>query len=353
MAENPFIFGKVVRGEHFCDREDEIDKIKKMVDSKQHMVVISPRRYGKTSLVINALEKNRIPYMYVDCSFIEDEKGMVTVIINDYAKKLDNIALIEKFLKRFDISFSITINPISVTISQITSDSLKSLLTEVGKNYIIVFDEFQDVYGKDRKLVNKIRSIVQFLERSVIMLGSKRHLLNSMFLKPRGIFYNFGYALHLDKIEKARFKKFIAHWFAKNKIGLGDEEIDKILAISECHPFFTQYFCHFLFERRLTGKTKVDDVVRDILEMNSIFYDETYRSLPPSQRKALHLLSYGRTDVYSADLLKKFGITSSQALQKALRSLVKKEIVDKNGNYHILDIFFKHWLYQMVLNQKV
>lgn len=352
MTENPFIFGKIVRGRYFCDREKEIAQINDLVRSRQHIVIISPRRYGKTSLVINALDLGKIPYIYLDCSFIEDDRDMIAAIMNDYARKSDNIALLEKFLKRFDFSFSINLNPVSVTITQVKTDSLKSLITEVGKNYVIVFDEFQDIYGKNRNLVNRIRSTVQFLERSVVMLGSRRHVLDSMFLKPRGIFYNFGYALHLGKIEKAVFQRFIAHWFRKNNMEIEDEEIEKAVAISECHPFFTQYLCHFLFEKRRTEKIGVDDVLEDILEMNSVFYDETYRSLPLGQKKALHLLSYGRKNVYSADFLKKIGITSSQALQKALRSLIKKEIVDKNGEYHILDIFFKRWIYRMVLNQK-
>lgn len=353
MKENPFIFGKVVRGEHFCDREQEMAQIKKMAGSGQHMVIISPRRYGKTSLVINALERNRMPYIYVDCSFVEDERGLISAIINDYTKKLDNVAMLEKFLKKFNFSFSITLNPVSVTISQIKTDTLKSLLSEVGKNYVLVFDEFQDIYENDKKMINKIRSVVQFLNKSAIMLGSKRHLLAEMFLKPRGIFYNFGYALHLDKIGKAEFGKFIAFWLRKNSIEFTEDEVEKILDITECHPFFTQYFCHFLFEKRLAGKASVESVLEWILDTNSAFYDEVYRSLPAGQKKALLLLSYGKKEVYSAELLEKFGIRSSQALQKALGALVKKEIADKNGNYHILDIFFRHWLYRMVLNQKV
>lgn len=353
MVENPFIFGKIVRGAHFCDRETEISQIKKLVHSKQHLVIISPRRYGKTSLVINALERNRLPYIYIDCSFIEDEKAVIAVVLNEYAKKLDNIALLEKFLRRFDISFSITLKPISVKVTEIKIDTLKSLLTEIGKNYTIVFDEFQDLYEKDKKLVNKLRSIIQFLDKSVIMLGSKKHILDNMFLKPRGIFYNFGYALHLDKLERNKFGEFIAYWFKKNRMELENEEIKKILDLSEDHPFFTQYLCHFIFEKRRIEKVEVENVLDEILTMNSIFYEGTFSSLPSSQQKALLLLSYGKKEVYSAELLKKFGMTSSQALQKALNSLIKKEIIDKNGNYHILDVFFKHWLYRRALNQIV
>jgi predicted transcriptional regulator len=93
--------------------------------------------------------------------------------------------------------------------------------------------------------------------------------------------------------------------------------------------------------------------VNEIIATNSVFYEETYRALPSGQQKALLLLSYGKKEVYSTELLQKFGVTSSQALQKALNSLIKKEVVDKNGNYYILDVFLQQWLYQTVLNQLV
>ncbi|MBI5553287.1 MAG: ATP-binding protein, partial [Candidatus Diapherotrites archaeon] len=99
MPENPFVFGKIVREEQFCDREPEIEQIRELVDSNQHLVIISPRRYGKTSLIINALERNRVPYLYVDCSFIEDEKGLIQMVLTDYARKLDNIDTVQKILK--------------------------------------------------------------------------------------------------------------------------------------------------------------------------------------------------------------------------------------------------------------
>ena len=351
--ENPFVFGKVVFGNHFCDREKEIEEIKKLVRSKQHIVIISPRRYGKTSLVINALERNSIPFIYVDCSFVEDEKNLANLLLNDYVKKFDNIAMLEKFLKRFDFSFSITLNPVSIIVSQVKTNTLKSLLTEASKNYVLVFDEFQDINEKNPDLVNKIRSIVQFLDKSVIMLGSKRHLLDSMFLKPRGIFYNFGYSMHLGKIAPIEFKKFIFFWFKKNGLEISEKDVDEALEASECHPFFTQYLCHFLFEKTIVEKTSVQETIDSILDTNSVFYEETYRSLPASQQKALLLISYGKKQIYSAELLAKFGISSSQTLQKALKALTKKELIDKNGDYRILDVFFKHWLYQKVLNQKV
>ncbi len=343
--KNPFIFGKVVRGEHFCNREKEISKVKRIVESNQHLVIISPRRYGKTSLAINALERSKIPFLYVDCTLIEDERTLMTSLVNEYANKLDNFALLEKVLKKFDLSVSITANPLNITINQVKLESLKSLMTEINKHYIIVFDEFQDIYEKDKQLINKIRSIVQFLNKSVIMLGSKRHLLNTMFLKPRGIFYNFGLALHLEKIEKTEFKQFIMRLFKKYKVALSGEEAEGVLEISELHPFFTQYFCHFLFENKL-GNTSVQETLKKIIHDNSVFYEEIYRTLPATQRRALHVLCTDKKEIYSAKMLEQFSFKNSQALQKALKALMKKEIVDKNGSYYITDVFFRYWLLQ-------
>ncbi len=148
-----------MRGDHFCDRTKEIGEIKKLVHSKQNIVVISPRRYGKTSLVINALERNGIPFIYVDCSFVEDEKNLANLLLNDYVRKFDNIAMLEKFLKRFDFSFSITLNPVSVNVTQVKINTLKDLLAEVSKNYVLVFDEFQDINEKNPNLVTRVSQI--------------------------------------------------------------------------------------------------------------------------------------------------------------------------------------------------
>jgi len=313
------------------------------------MVIISPRRYGKTSLVINALERNHVPFLYIDCALAEDERSLVNAIANEYASKLDNIQVLEKVLRKFNITFSININPISVSVSQVKIDSLKSILTEAAKHYVIVFDEFQDIYEKNKHLVNKIRSIIQFLENSVVMLGSKRHLLTALFLKPRGILYNFGSAMHLDKIEHNIFKKFIMNWFKKTKVLVRESEIEEVLNFTGNHPFFTQYLCHFLFEKRINEKATISQVIEDIMNVNSAFYEETYLPLSPTQKKAALLLSSQQDGIYSLDLLAKFQIKSTQALQKAIKALMKKEIVDKNGSYYIIDVFFKHWLYQKVL----
>ncbi|MBI5227525.1 ATP-binding protein [Candidatus Micrarchaeota archaeon] len=355
MTGNPFIFGRIVRGEHFCNREKEMDNLKERISAKQHVVIISPRRYGKTSLIINALERNKTKYIYIDCSFIGTEKSLINNIANSYAEKADSVAVIEKLLKKFDLVFSINVNPIGVNISEIRSETLKDLITQISKDYVIIFDEFQDIYEKDKQLVSKLRSIVQFLERSVVMLGSKRHLLHHMFLNPRGIFYNFGYALALEKIGATEFEGFISGWFKKSGSSINKAELEKILSISQCHPFFTQYLCHFFFENRVlqkNSKSTVEEVVSDIVAMNLPFYEETYRDLAEGQKKALLLLSRENKEVYSSELLEKFDI-SSQGLQKALGALMKREIIDKNGSYYIIDVFFKEWLYQMGLNQKV
>ncbi|MBI5553428.1 MAG: ATP-binding protein, partial [Candidatus Diapherotrites archaeon] len=230
------------------------------------------------------------------------------------------------------------------SINQTKTDSLKNVLTEIGRKYVLVFDEFQDIQEKNKNLVNQIRSIVQFLKKTSVMLGSKRHLLHGMFLNPRGIFYNFGYALHLEKIPEEKFRKFILNGFRKNGVPLEPAEANQILTITENHPFFTQYLCHFLFRKRMNEKASVEMVLGEILEMNQAFYDETYRSLPTGQRKALRLLAQGKKEIYGSEILRKFGVTSAQALQKALKALIKKEIVDQNGTYFIIDSFFRHWL---------
>src|SRR5215207_6026214 len=53
--KNPFVYGEIVPGEAFVDREVELDRLVTDLAGGQKVFLISPRRYGKSSLVRQAL----------------------------------------------------------------------------------------------------------------------------------------------------------------------------------------------------------------------------------------------------------------------------------------------------------
>lgn len=55
QMENPFKFGSVVDGEYLTGRNDELPQVKQVISSRNHLILISPRHYGKKSLVHKAV----------------------------------------------------------------------------------------------------------------------------------------------------------------------------------------------------------------------------------------------------------------------------------------------------------
>ncbi|MBD3180389.1 MAG: hypothetical protein GF417_12900, partial [Candidatus Latescibacteria bacterium] len=155
---NPFLFGKIVRGEYFADRKEEMKSIENELLSGQNLVLISPRRYGKTSLVINALEEADTHYLYIDMELVTGEDDFANLLI----RKALSLSRFEKFKDHLKIlrvqpdfrynpesgEFSITLGPEKKDIPVYLEDALnfpEMVATSQKRRLVIIFDEFQEV----------------------------------------------------------------------------------------------------------------------------------------------------------------------------------------------------------------
>ncbi len=352
-VENPFVIGKVVTGAKFADRKKEMAFLRREVKNGQNVIVISPRRYGKTSLVVNALEGD-VDYVYVDCSLAESEAGLVEQLLNGYAGRqpLEKLALeAKKFLQ--DVEISLEIKPVRLKVQRVGQSGLEEAVTYVSRK-TVVFDEFQDVLAISSTLPKKLRSLLQHKKKAFLFLGSKRHMMEGLFASPNSPFYNSGVVLHLEKIPREEFASFIVHWFKQTGVPLQEGDVGSVLSFSEGHPYYTQYACHFLWEKRRQGnRSPFPSILREIVGTNSDYFERLYSALSPNQKKALAVAATEK-NVFSRHAIEKYGVPSTQHLQKALDALRSKELLDKNGGYSYIDLLFQQWiLYRLVLNQKV
>jgi uncharacterized protein len=113
---------------------------------------------------------------------------------------------------------------------------------------------------------------------------------------------------------------------------------------------YTQYLCHILYdvmENRRIGPEDIPKAVEFLLKRESTAYMNTWDLLTQRQRQALTILSETGPDEspLRTAALSRFGISQPSVLIRALRSLIEKDLVDKeNGSYEIIDIFFKQWI---------
>ncbi len=348
MSSNPFLFGKVVRDKNFCNRLTEMEKIKQAASSKNSLILVSPRRYGKTSLIINALEKYQLSFLFVDCFEVQDEKSFLEKIASAYLSSLrkgDVLDKVKYLSKIVQVECSFTVKGITVKITKYQENALRGILEEIAKKYLLVLDEFQELFVVDPQLVKKLRSILQFIPQSIFFLGSKKHLLLYLFSDQRSPFYNFGSLLPLDKIPASEWHRFINDKFVQTKVSITKEEIFGLLDAAELIPFYVQYLCYYYWQNKKDGKEmSLAEFLAQIIHSNSYLYDELYEKLPAAQQKALQVILHKKEGIFSQGTQQEYGISSNQALHKSFTALVDKGFLEKNGEYRFNDPLFKKYL---------
>ncbi|MFH1654037.1 MAG: ATP-binding protein [Pseudomonadota bacterium] len=371
--ENPFIYGESVKDKAFCNRKKEIAELLQDINDGQNLILFSPRRYGKTSLIQNVLtqaEKNGIACIYVDLypalneidftnllakAIAHSVRGPVEKVLGWFRENLlkirPKIVLEEDGTPGFTFAIDNKNDP-TPHVEDLLNAVYNSLEKE-NKKGVIVFDEFQQIgeFSTDR-LERKLRTIIQKHRHiSYIFMGSKRHLIYEMFSNPARPFYRSAKHFPLGKIASEEFTDFIHDRFSSTGKKIDDEIVSKVLNITESHPYYTQLMCHVLWQRvDQEGTTDVDAVIHAILTRENSAFQNIWDMLTNVQREALlAVANKNESDkLFSSEFLMRFNLSSASSFQKTLNSLMKKDIIDKDdGKWTIPDILLKLWLKKM------
>ncbi len=366
MIKNPFIYGKIVKGDQFADREAERDELVRTLTSGENVVLYSPRRYGKSSLaaaVSNELKEKDVPVGIIDMEYISTKTALAEYIVSATHGAFHPMR--KEFFDRLsdlkDYLPSITVKPFEELPMTIEFESpsveegkaLKKALqlpeiyaSKKGKTMVIIIDEFPFVVqniGGD--ILNLLRGIMQdHTYVSYLFLGSSRSMMRDIFDTNTSPFYKFGKKMTLDVIPKEDFAEFIKDNFPQGTISEGS--IQQILDTTRCHPYYTQQLCHELWDMLTVEEEK--EVTEDLLEsaMERVLssekgvYLEILDSLPGTQMRILKAIAEGWDTLYSKNSLRELNMSSATA-QKAVKGLIKKDVVTKkNGDPEVEDPFF-------------
>jgi AAA+ ATPase superfamily predicted ATPase len=368
--KNPFIYGARVSGDAFCNREEEVEELLEDIRARQHVILFSQRRFGKTSLVWKVLEEARkegiIP-VHVDLypistlgEFIEEYAKAIARTLSTYEKAT---RLMKGLFSRLYLSMGVDPagnpqwsvgfdrNREIETFDEAVS-SVENYLKRKGKFGVVVFDEFQQITETNgEKIERRLRTAIQTHEHvCYLFVGSKKHMIHDLFSNPNRPFYRIGKIFPLDKIAAADLRGFIEKRFNEAKVDIDVNAIEVIVETTECHPFYTQYLCHVLYDIMESRHIRADDVPKAIdflLYRESSAYMNTWDLLTNRQRQALVALSetVPGESPFRTEMLRRFNMSQPAVMIRALKSLVDKDIVDKeDGRYGIIDLFFKRWI---------
>ncbi|MEW6041698.1 MAG: ATP-binding protein [Elusimicrobiota bacterium] len=368
--QNPFVYGQEVSGKIFCNRTKEIKEIMADIRSGQNVIIYSPRRYGKTSLIKEVLGragKEGILGIYVDLySILKDEDFISTYaasisrsLSGPIEKIINNLKNIFKSLRPKIIINQHGETEIGVDLIKDTdimiedvAESVRKYSDKHKKQVVVAFDEFQQVgLLPTDKIERKLRSIVQTHGRKIsyIFMGSKKHLLYDMFSNSNRPFYKIGRHFLLGKIARDELIVFVLRRFKSTGINISKEIAEKITDIAECHPYYVQHLGSSVWklaQDKQPDEKIVDEALHLTLMEEKGAYINIWDELTLNQKKVLKMFVESKYEdrIYSLDKLQRFGLTTS-VVQKTIKSLLSKELIDKsNGIYEINDVFFRQWL---------
>jgi uncharacterized protein len=378
-STNPFIYGSVVSGKDFADRENEIKQILSDLEGTQNILLFSPRRFGKTSLILEVLARlNERDFLkvYLDLfpltSKVEFAEAYATAIARATRKKekgglQEAIKIISEHIPgfrvvlkpdgspvEFDVELTRTKRDVNDTLERLFDLPLKIARKE-KKKIVVVFDEFQEVTNLDGKTIERLmRSKIQHHSSHVVYVftGSKKHMLDEIFLDNSRALYRLAKSFSLGKIPSKEFAVFIKEKFRISRIAIEDSIIDKVLEISESHPYYTQQLCHELWNlSQDAGKVReevVQTAVKQVISNQNYAYSTIWDSLRKTQRSVLLVLAAldnGREKIYSKDFLDNHDLPGASSVQRAIAALEEKGVIERqNGTFEISDVFLKKWL---------
>ncbi len=353
---NPFVAGKYVLGENFADREDDIRELQMDILSGQNVIIYSPRRFGKTSLILETVRRleNRVRSAYVNLYEVTSLDEIIVTILRQLYTKTDKIIniikrLSEKILARL-IGGEIRLFGAEDNLRGLLIDLLDYLdKTSKQKKVVIILDEFQEISNIDPAVPRLLKGIIDRSRNIVyIFSGSVKSILD-LFKGESSPLYNIGKLRYLSRPSKEKMVEFIISKFEATGIKIDGEIATKIVEITDNIPYYTQLLCHEIWNIIQIAKRKevrvedIDTGLEKIINNNKPYYEDLLSNLPTSQRKALRILLFEKT-IYSNEVLQRYRIGQS-TLQKAISGLVEKRIIWKQNNrYKFLDPIFKRYL---------
>ncbi len=350
---NPFKFGAIVENEFFTDRVNELEQIKQMLDSENHLVLISPRRFGKSSLVAKALQQIGRPSITIDFMKVLNVEDLAAQILRQIFR-LHKFEKVKHFMTHFRVVPTLSYNPVTdgMDVSFVPSvgkasamleDSLELLekVSSAKNRLIAVFDEFQEVNSIDKNLAKQLRAIMQRQKGlNYVFLGSQESMMEEIFEKKKSPFFHFGERMNLKKIPYKDFYSYIERRLPNMPAVQKATITEEILKFTDVHPYYTQQLSAAVYNAIEYSKIKENPVAYAIkrqVEEHSLDYERLWANMNRTDRKVMHALANKHNPMTDRSM-------APSTLFSAIKRLLKQGYVIKTTGYELEDPFFGKWI---------
>jgi hypothetical protein len=371
--ENPFKYGGIVRGPHFADRKEELSELVQEMDNLSRVFLISPRRFGKTCLLFNLMERlNDLGFAtaYLDLNAHPDVKSLAAglthltsmALESNFEKLLKVFSGLQKLRPKVSVGQDGSIMG-TVEVAQGYREAIPALLEGMqnaeslaqkkGVKLVILIDEFSDLLKYDGQTLEKaMRSEIQRHDHvGYIFSGSDQSIMLAMARDRKRAFYKLGRLMTLGPIERNVYLEFIHDWFHKARYKVKKQHLEAIMELGKDVPYNVQRLCNTVWElAREKGEVTplmIEESPAIIGQQDSPHFELLWQNASQQQKMLLFALSKEPdAKPFSRDFQMTHEIGPSSSIKASLESLKRKGILFKTikGSYQFSDVFMKHWI---------
>ena len=369
----PFVYGELAEKDNFIDRIEDRKQLKTFLSNGISVMLISPRRWGKSSLVRQAMgellsEEKRIRVCYVDAfsvtSASEFLNAFASAVIEGTSSTIEKrFEDIKRFINVITPSITIKDDALNSFSMDLKMRPLEQSAQEILRlpetiaqakdlHVIVCIDEFQQLATLPdwKSLEGKMRSEWQLQHNTTYCFyGSKRHMMMDIFGNADNPFYRFGQVLFLNKIEKSHWIPYIIEGFHKTGKSIAPEFASRICDTVKCHSWYVQQLSFFIWS------DTVDEVTEDIfhrqlqllIDTNAPMFISDSERLTAAQIGMLAAISNGESKLSSKAVVSRYNLGNMQTITRNKHRLQELDIIEtQDDHFAFVDTVYELWFRQ-------
>ena len=367
--EKAFVYGMSVGGNNFTDRIEETKRIKLDFENGVNVILISPRRMGKTSLikkVISEIDNPMLKIVYMDIYDCRSEYDFYNRFAETIMKSTGNhleqvMENIKRFLVRISPKISFSPEPnsefsvsLGITPKDYSPEEILNLperiAKEQGVRLVVCIDEFQQIgeFTDSLTVQKRLRGVWQHHQNvSYCFFGSKKHLMENIFQNRRMPFYQFGEMLHLKCIPTVYWVPFICSRFEKYGKKIAEEYANRICQVVKNYSSYVQQLAWNVMAEteKEVNEESFEEGLKALLEQNSSLFIQQTDGLTTYQLNFIRLLCKDIHSGFTTQAVSEiYPLGSKSNIDRIKKSLVDKEIIaiEKDGIF-LADSVFELW----------
>ena len=367
--KSPFEFEQKLLKENLAERPEAQKRLTNNLINKTNTVIVSPRKWGKTTLLRRVIE-NLSSYSFYRFSFIDlfkirSEEDFFKEYLYQVINVLsDNVEEGKEYVKKFQESVKVSsisgyngqskLN-LDIDFSKIDLENILNIANEIAEQkkltLYVCLDSFQnitmfdDIEGFQRKL-----SVYGKNHRNVVYIfsGNNRKLMNQIFQANKSPLYKFGELFYLSKLKTEEFSNYLMRTFSTTHKTISKSLAEELVEIMENHPFYVNQLADLVWKKTDSAVciSSIEKSSKELIERNQLLFQKEFSGLSKIQLNFLKAMVDGVKDKFtSKQVIQQYHLNSSASTLRAIEGLEKKEVLEKiNKKFQFVDPAFKLWL---------